>query len=121
MHDKDNTYVLVGEPNKNLNSVSFSESCSFTRMYFNTNLDSTIRGNIFIEPENDIIYRVLLSRCRINIAINKNSSYRKKEELISVLNIIHQNLLLRHAEHYNHCISTLLGCIQNRSLYFLRI
>ena len=65
-----------------------------------------------------MICRVLLSRSRINIALNTTSSYRKKENLISVFNISHHNLLLKYYERYNHCISTLLGCIHNRSLYF---
>ena len=53
----------------------------------------------------------------INIALNKTSSYIKKEKLILVFYISHHKLLLKHAEHYNHCISTLTGCIFNISLF----
>ena len=35
--------ILVGEPSKNLNWVSFSRSFSSTNMYFNKYLDSTIK------------------------------------------------------------------------------
>ena len=38
--------------------------------------------------------------------------------MISVLNISNHNLLFKHPEHYNQCISILLGCIRNISLYF---
>ena len=60
-----------------------------------------------MELENAIIWRVLLSRYMINISLNANLSYKKN--LISVFNVSHQNTRLKHAEHYNHCISTLLG------------
>ena len=38
---------LVGQPNKNLNSVSFLMSYSFTKIYFDTNLECTIKKEIF--------------------------------------------------------------------------
>ena len=102
--------------------ILFLRSCNFTKIYFNTHLDSSIKKEMFtIELENAIICRVFSSRSSINIALNTTSSYRKKENLISVFYISHQNFLLKHAEHYNHCISTLLGWIRNRSLSFYRI
>ena len=84
-----------------MNSVSFSESCSFRKMYFNTNLYSTIKKEFFIDLENAIICRVLLSISRINIALNTTSSKKIIKADISYY-IIHQNLLLKHAEHYNN-------------------
>ena len=39
--------LLVGKPSKNLNSVSFSRYFSFITMYFNGNLDSTIKKENF--------------------------------------------------------------------------
>ena len=70
-----------------------------------------------MELENSIICRVFLSISRINIALNTTSSLKIIKSDISFY-ISHQSLILKHAEHYNHCISTLLGCIHNRSLSF---
>ena len=38
--------------------------------------------------------------------------------MISVFYISNHNLLFKHPEHYNHCISILLGCIRNISFFF---
>ena len=35
-----------------------------------------------------------------------------------IVYVSHHNFLLKHSENYNNCISILLGCIRNRSLYF---
>ena len=75
---KCNLSITVGKPSKKLNSVSFSRSYSFTKMYFNTNLVSTIKKETYIELEHAIICRVLLSRSRINIALNTTSSFFKE-------------------------------------------
>ena len=42
--------ILVSKHSKNLNLVSYSRSCSFTKIYFNTKLDSTIKKGIFHRP-----------------------------------------------------------------------
>ena len=39
-----NIVITVGEPSKKLNSVSFSRSCIFKKIYFNKNLDGTIKN-----------------------------------------------------------------------------
>ena len=112
-------HILVGGSSKNLNSVPFLRSCISTTIYLNTNLYRTNKSKFSIELENDIIYRVLLIRYRVNIALNKTSSYQNKSD--TSFYIIHHNLILKHDEHYNHCISTLLGCIHNRPLPLFRI
>ena len=61
-----------------------------------------------IELENAIMYRALLNKYSMNSDLNTTT-------------ISHNNLIWKHAEHYNHCISTLLGCIHNKPLSFSHI